>query len=151
MPSDPPWTRDELILACDITMQNGWLELREHDPRVHELSHLLRSLPIHPPERRGPAFRSVGSVSRKTTDIMTAHPAYRGKMTKGGKLTKQVLLDFIAESELMHQAAETIRSIAPESPAGEAVEPAGWDVAFVDECRFSRGKTAGGEALPARA
>ena len=140
MSIDPPWTRDELILACDLTMENGWIELRENDPRVDELSSLLRSMPIHPPERRSPTFRSVGSVSRKTTDIMTVHPDYRGKATKGGALTKKVLTDFLNEPELMHQAAETIRAIAPETPANEMVKPVGWDVAFVDDFDFREGK-----------
>lgn len=121
-------------------MANGWIELREHDPRVLELSSLLRSLPIHPLGRRSPTFRSMGSVSRKTTDIMTVHPDYRGKATKGGALTKKVLFDFLNEPELMHQAAETIRAIAPETPTSEVVEPASWDVAFVDDVDFREGR-----------
>lgn len=141
MAADPSWTRDELILACNLVMENGWLELRDNDPRVAELSSLLRSMSIHPPERRSPTFRSVGSVSRKTTDIMTVHPDYRGKATKGGALTKKVLTDFLNESELMHQAAETIRAIAQELPPGEVVKrPGGWDISFVDDVDFREGK-----------
>lgn len=45
--TSPPWTRDEVILACDLVVGNGWRELRTGDPRVTELSELLRRLPIH--------------------------------------------------------------------------------------------------------
>lgn len=139
MSADPSWTRDELILACDLTMDNNWIELREHDPRVAELSSLLRRMPIHPPERRGPSFRSVGSVSRKTTDIMTVHPDYRGKATKGGTLTKKVLADFLNEPILMRQAAATIRALVPQDSVASAIQLPAWDVAFVDDVDFREG------------
>lgn len=44
----PDWARDELILACDLVMQNQWHYMDAHDPQVIELSRLLQTLPIHP-------------------------------------------------------------------------------------------------------
>jgi hypothetical protein len=40
--ASPPWTRDEVILACDLVVANGGHELRTGDPRVTELSELLQ-------------------------------------------------------------------------------------------------------------
>ncbi|MEV6768004.1 HNH endonuclease [Nocardia sp. NPDC051030] len=112
MVRSPAWTRDELILACDLVVQNHWKELRQHDSRVAELSELLRSLPIHPPIARPETFRNPNSVSRKTTDIATHHPDYRGKPTRGGALDELVLNDFRAFPEEMHATAEAIRQAA---------------------------------------
>jgi hypothetical protein len=66
------WTWDELVLACDLLAQNNWHELPDTDERVIELSGLLRSLPIHPVDGRGPSFRGPGSVRRKMADLATA-------------------------------------------------------------------------------
>jgi len=91
MVSEPKWTRDELILACDLVVENGWRQIREHDPRAKTLSDLLRSLRIHPVEKRGPRFRGLGSVSRKTADLVTIHPDYSRDPTRGSKLDREVL------------------------------------------------------------
>ncbi|MFK8910096.1 HNH endonuclease [Streptomyces sp. YS-3] len=105
----PAWTRDELVLACALVVKNGWRELREGDPAVQELSDLLRSLPLH----EGVAnelseYRSVGSVSRKTTDLATNHPEYAGKRTKGGRLDKEIIRAFIEHEADMLEASQGI-------------------------------------------
>ncbi|WP_435240541.1 HNH endonuclease [Streptomyces cucumeris] len=105
----PAWTRDELLLACILVVENDWHELRESDPRTQELSRLLRSLPLHGDAVKSvPAFRSVGSVSRKTTDLATNHPAYQGKPTRCGRLDREVIADFISQPSRMANAARAI-------------------------------------------
>ncbi|MFI1866752.1 HNH endonuclease [Streptomyces jumonjinensis] len=105
----PAWSRDELILACALVVRNGWRELREGDHAVQELSELLRSLPLHDGiAQELPQYRSVGSVSHKTTDLATNHPGYTGKPTKGGSLDKAVIADFIAREAEMLAAAQAI-------------------------------------------
>ncbi|MBT2488056.1 HNH endonuclease, partial [Streptomyces sp. ISL-96] len=105
----PTWKWDELLLACALVVENGWRELRVGDQSVRELSELLRSLPLHEGAARElPEFRSVGSVSRKTTDLASNHPAYTGKPTRCGKLDKQVIEAFIAHKAEMLQAAQAI-------------------------------------------
>ncbi|MGW1778565.1 HNH endonuclease [Streptomyces sp. NPDC002143] len=105
----PAWTEDELVLAGALVVKNGWRELRTSDPRVQELSDLLRSLPIHEAEALAlPSFRSPDSVSRKTTDFMTNHKPYTGKATRCGKPTL-VMIDAFTEREAeMLQAAQAI-------------------------------------------
>lgn len=106
----PAWTWDELLLACALVAENDWRELREGDHQVQALSVMLRSLTIHGDEVRAlPEFRSPGSVSRKTTDIATNHPAYAGARTKGGRLDKQMIQDFIRLPDDMQAAAATLR------------------------------------------
>ncbi|MFE5545672.1 HNH endonuclease [Streptomyces sp. NPDC056534] len=104
------WARDELLLACALVMENGWHELRQNDVRVLELSDLLRSLPLHENAAADSRFRSRNSVSRKTTDIATAHPDHTGGATKGGRPTQSIVADFLADPEGMLAAAQALRA-----------------------------------------
>ncbi|MFF8604426.1 HNH endonuclease [Streptomyces sp. NPDC015346] len=104
------WVRDELLLACALVVENDWRELRQGDPRVLELSDLLRSLPLHGDASVDPRFRSPNSVSRKTTDIATAHPAHTGGMTKGGAPTQKIVSDFLEQPQDMLAAADALRA-----------------------------------------
>lgn len=127
---NPPWEWDELVLACALVMENGWSELREGDIRVTELSDLLHVLPLHPAAVRGGRFRSPGSVSRKTADLATDHPAYQGKPTRGGRLDKEVLGAFLLRPPEMLAAAGRIRTAAAGGGlAGLADDPGSSDFA----------------------
>lgn len=103
------WTRDEIILACALISEHDWRGVRADQPAVQDLSALLRRAPIHPVSERDEAFRSTNSVQRKTFDIATQHPEYGGKQTKGNKLDRVVLLEFLAETEHMRRVAAAIR------------------------------------------
>lgn len=105
---NPPWTRDEVILACDLVRDNGWRYLTDGDPRTLELSELLQRLPIHPPDARTSTFRNPAGVARKTADIATQHPEYQGSPTKGGQHDRTVLLEFLSDTERMHAIAQQI-------------------------------------------
>lgn len=97
------------MLAGTLVFKNNWSELRESDLAVQELSDLLRALPIHGDAVHNiPTFRSVGSVSRKTTDLATNHPAYPGKPTRCGSLDKHVIAAFMRQPAEMIKAAEAI-------------------------------------------
>lgn len=102
------WTWDELVLACALVHRNGWREVKRTDRRAQELSDLLHAMGIHPQEARGDSFRNVSSVQRKTADLATAHPDYRGTTTKGGALTQKVVQEFLRRPEEMLAAADTI-------------------------------------------
>lgn len=98
------------MLAGALVVKNGWRELRTGDPEVQELSHLLRSLPLHAPEARSlPGFRSPDSVSRKTTDFMTNHPPYAGKATRCGKPTLLMIQAFTERETEMCLAAQALK------------------------------------------
>lgn len=106
---EPTWSRDELILACDLVRENNWKGLSPADPRVIALSDLLQQLPIHPPEVRGRKFRNPNGVGRKTYDIATHHPDYTGKPTNAGALDVEVLHCFLEREFEMREVARSIR------------------------------------------
>ncbi|MFH8437027.1 HNH endonuclease [Streptomyces sp. NPDC018007] len=106
---NPDWARDEIVLACDLVMENDWKGLDAEDSRVAELSALLQLLPIHAEADRNDKFRNSNGVARKTFDIATRHPEYRGKPTKGGALDVAVLHEFLARPQEMAEAARLIR------------------------------------------
>ncbi|RDI55999.1 5-methylcytosine-specific restriction protein A [Nocardia mexicana] len=108
----PDWTRDEVILACEIVADNGWRQIEDTDPRVIELSGLLQLLPIHPHERRSDTFRNPNGVARKTADIASQHPDYRGRPTNGGEMDRHVLQDFLEQPEHMRVIAAFLRNAA---------------------------------------
>ncbi|MEU9435736.1 HNH endonuclease [Streptomyces sp. NPDC048252] len=104
------WTRDELLLACALVVENGWRELRPADKRVQNLSKTLRSLPLHDGAAADPKFRSPGSVSRKTGNIVTARAGYHGATTKGGQLTREVVADFTERTAEMLSASQALHA-----------------------------------------
>ncbi|MBX7451915.1 HNH endonuclease [Mycolicibacterium sp. 3033] len=106
----PTWERDELILACDLIYHNDWKGLDHADERVAELSDLLQRLPIHPMQVRGPKFRNPNGVARKTYDLATRHPDYRGAPTRGGAGDLVVLQEFLNDGPKMTAVAAAIRA-----------------------------------------
>ncbi|MFJ3733634.1 HNH endonuclease [[Kitasatospora] papulosa] len=106
---NPDWARDEVILACDLVMANGWRGLDAHDERVVELSGLLQILPLHAEADRNEKFRNPNGVARKTFDIATRHPDYQGKATNGGATDLRVLQEFLSRPTEMTETARLIR------------------------------------------
>lgn len=115
---NPDWAWDEIVLACDLVMQNGGRWLPAENAQVIALSELLQKMTIHPPEARRADFRNPNGVGRKTADIATALPGYAGRPTNGGRRDKEVIARFLAEPDVMHAMAEAIRgSVASGEPA----------------------------------
>jgi len=104
------WTYEEVVLAGDLVATNDWKGLRKDDPRVADLSSLLRAASIHPVEGRSDNFRSINSIARKTYDIATLHPDYDGEATKGGRHDAKVLWEYMSEPERMHALAHAVRA-----------------------------------------
>ncbi|MFE1691154.1 HNH endonuclease [Streptomyces albidoflavus] len=105
----PKWTRDELILACDVVARNSWKSLSAADPRVKELSDLLQALGAYPPAQRAAEYRNCNGVAYKTLNIASVHPTYQGRPTNGGQLDREVLHDFLHRPAEMAQAARLLR------------------------------------------
>ncbi|MDQ0309275.1 5-methylcytosine-specific restriction protein A [Kitasatospora herbaricolor] len=105
----PKWTRDELILACDVVARNGWQGLSASDPRIAELSDLLQLLAAYPPELRAVEYRNRNGAAYKTLNIASVHPAYTGDPTNHGQLDREVLQAFLDRPAEMAQAAQLLR------------------------------------------
>jgi hypothetical protein len=48
MRRNPDWTRDEVILACDLVASNGWRSIDHDNRRVIELSRVFSSTTLTP-------------------------------------------------------------------------------------------------------
>lgn len=112
------WTRDEIILVAALVAENNWRPLDGNDRRIAELSELLQRPWLHPLEGRPEAFRNTNGVGRKSSDIATAHPDYRGRPTRGNRLDGEVVADFIEDPRKMFRVAAEIRRAIED---GEAV------------------------------
>lgn len=103
------WTREEVILACDLLSRNEWRELPRSSPLYQELSEILRAAPIHPREGRPDTFRSASSVRYKVSNIATMHPDFDGTPTRGGQHDEPVLLAFLEDPAGMQRETDRIR------------------------------------------
>ena len=111
--SNPSWVRDELILALDLYFRGGRIQLLKRDPRVVELSELLRRLPIHPETERGEGFRNVNSVAMKVANFASIDPDYpKAGLSTGGKLDRVVWGEYSTDPRLLTSTAAAIRKAA---------------------------------------
>jgi 5-methylcytosine-specific restriction protein A len=124
---NPNWEWDEIVLACDLVMRNGGHWLPAENPQVIELSELLQRMTLHPLEMRQADFRNPNGVGRKTADIATALPGYKGRPTNGGRRDKEVIARFIAEPDVMHSLAESIRKAAAAGEPPDFPRDAGYE------------------------
>jgi 5-methylcytosine-specific restriction enzyme A len=122
---NPTWVWDELVLACDMVVQNGWRGLEPKDPRVTKLSSLLQTLPLHAPSGRLPDFRNPNGVARKSFDIATAHPDYPGVATHGGATDKRVIAEFLTRPAEMQAEAAALRAAATRGDFAGLSNPVG--------------------------
>jgi 5-methylcytosine-specific restriction protein A len=104
------WEWEEIVLACDLVMQNDWRSLDHEDTRVVDLSDLLQRMTVHPLEKRLPEFRNPNGVAQKTRNIAQHHPAYTGSPSNGNALDGKVMERFLIEPDVMHAMAESIRA-----------------------------------------
>jgi 5-methylcytosine-specific restriction enzyme A len=107
----PDWEWEEIVLACDLVVQNGGRFLDHEDRRVIELSELLRRMELHPEEERKlPRFRNANGVAQKTRNIAQHYPGFTGSSSHGNRLDGEVMRQFTDEPTRMHALAESLRS-----------------------------------------
>jgi 5-methylcytosine-specific restriction protein A len=66
---NPPWQRDELILALDLYIRSGRKVLNAEHPDVVALSELLNALPIHAERADEAKFRNGNGVALKLANF----------------------------------------------------------------------------------
>ncbi|QDT15067.1 EVE domain-containing protein [Alienimonas californiensis] len=132
-PRNPPWTRDELILAMDLYVRNGRKHVRKSDPRVIELSETVNALPVYPPEVRSASFRNPTGVAMKVSNFQAFDPDYEGDgLRAAGAATEAVWSEFYHHPDRLAEAANAVRAFAQGSmaelnnPGGAADEDEAW-------------------------
>lgn len=66
---NPPWKRDEVLLALELYFDTAFSVPGPNDPRVEELSQTLQRLPYHGGAARQPRFRNPAGVAFKLQNL----------------------------------------------------------------------------------
>lgn len=124
MRNNPPWTRDELILALELYSRVG-ARIDTHHPEVTNLSQILRGLPLHTEVPRTSRYRSPSSVHLKLRNFIAIDPGYPGKgLPHGGGAERHIWEEFADNRLLLSGLAQAIRegASAPENAFDNAEE-----------------------------
>jgi 5-methylcytosine-specific restriction protein A len=119
---NPPWQRDELILALDLYFRHRPDTISKKHPEIAALSELLNKLPIHPDRPDAAKFRNVNGTYMKLCNFLALDPDYKGKgLEAGGRLERDIWTEFAADRERLVGVAEAIRkSYLSVEPSGVA-------------------------------
>ncbi len=108
---NPPWSRDELILALELYFRCKPNRRSESNAEIVELSRQLRELSIHEKQADATRFRSPDAVYMKLGNFLRLDPSYSGKgLVAGSKLDVAVWNEFANERERLKDTARAIRS-----------------------------------------
>jgi len=113
---NPPWVRDELILALDLYTRYNPSRITTKHREVIALSKILKKLPLHKniPDRKH--FRNPNSVSMRLKTFISCDPHTKGKgLTHANKLEKHIWKEFSRDLETLNKIASAIRSLASSS------------------------------------
>jgi 5-methylcytosine-specific restriction protein A len=122
MSKNPNWNFDEIVLVTAEVHKNDWKPLDDKDSRVIELSKILNSADFHSLEMRQTNFRNPNGVSRKSTNIASVHPDYKGAPTNGSKEDRFVVDLFLGNPVEMFAKAQRIREAIRDGQSGIATE-----------------------------
>lgn len=107
---NPPWHRDELILALDLYFRHPPSRIRQSHPEVVELSRILDSLPIHEYRPDAERFRNANGVYMKLCNFLRLDRTYKGRgLRAGGKAEAGVWLEFNTDRERLTKTANALR------------------------------------------
>lgn len=120
MPRNPPWSREELLLALDLYLRAGMLD--GDDARVIALSQLLGQLAAGQPQPDPTRFRNVNGVRMKLANFAALDGQYAGaSLTHGGRRDAAIWDEFHNTPERL--AAE-VAAIHQRLAAGVVSAPA---------------------------
>lgn len=108
---NPDWSWDETILALDLYFRCNGVVPSGSDQRVQQLSHLLRSLPIHPEESKRPSFRNPDGVAFKLQNLRSV---VTGKgLGNVSKVDRAVVARYRQDELEVGRLAALISQVAP--------------------------------------
>ena len=107
---NPNWTRDELILTLDFYFNENNGAFDKNNPKIIELSDLLKSLPIHTVYNE--KFRNPNGVALKLSNFASIDPEYKGKgMYAHSVLDKEIFEEFVNDKVRLKSISNSIREI----------------------------------------
>ena len=106
---NPPWQRDELILALDLYFHFDRKIPNGDHPEVMKLSQLLNDLPIHADRPDAVRFRNPNGVKLKLANFRALDRPGHG-MSRGGQLDRTVWREFVDDHQRLSQLATAIRA-----------------------------------------
>lgn len=132
-PRNPPWTRDELILALDLYLRHRQAPPGKQSREVAELSQVLNALSVHLSATRNTVFRNPNGVYMKMMNFRSLDPLFtaEGKvgLTRGNKQDAEVWTEFAHDLARLSALAQAIRLavssgtvLTGEDDVAEAVE-----------------------------
>lgn len=106
---NPPWTRDEIILATELYLRHDGQVLGPQRPEVLELSEVLNSLPIHSEQLRRDKFRNPNGIGLKLSNIRYFDPHRDGGSPHGSRMDGLLWEEFKGDTRRLLQTASAIR------------------------------------------
>ena len=105
---NPPWNRDELILALDLYFRVEPSKIDDTHPDVMALSIILNLLPV-PEGKIDLSYRNPNGVALKLQNFRTLDPAQEGKgMSHGGRMDAEIWREFARDRGKLREAAGEI-------------------------------------------
>lgn len=117
---NPPWTRDELILALELYLRNPAFPPGKTSREIAELSMVLNSLSEGGEGEHDAAFRNANGVYMKLMNFRRFDPAYQtaGKvgLTRGNRIEGEVWGEFADDVARLQAVAAGIRRAITVAP-----------------------------------
>jgi len=111
MVRNPPWKREELILALDLYFRVNIKRASDTHPEIIKLSNLLSKLPIYTESQKQFNFRNPNGIYMKLCNFLRFDPNYSGKgLTAGSKLDKEIWGAYYGKREELEKVAGLLRN-----------------------------------------
>jgi 5-methylcytosine-specific restriction protein A len=111
MVRNPPWKREELILALDLYFRVNIKRDNDNHPEIIRLSTLLSKLPIYTESQKQVNFRNPNGIYMKLCNFSRFDPNYSGRgLSAGSQLDKEIWEAYYGKREELEKVAELIRN-----------------------------------------
>lgn len=126
---NPPWTRDEHLLALDFYIKYNPRIPGKESKEVAQLSALLNALQVKLGGEKLDTFRNTAGVYMKLMNFRRFDPSYSGSGLANGNKDEEVVWNHYASqpAELSRLAAHISQFIASSDEVAEAIPPLGID------------------------
>ena len=137
---NPPWTREELILALDLYMRLGRTAPGAQHPEVLKLSDTLNRLAVDvPAAKKLDRFRNPNGVAMKLANFQSHDPSYPGRgLRRGNRLELDVWKHFASDEKHLRAVAGAITSEAAKHSKQEAVVESWEEEEFIEGRTLAR-------------